>query len=127
MPVLLFQYIRWHYTVGLVDVVHIIGNFVWFFYSFFSIPLLLKTFFVPFHRLQEEDPTGLDIGRIFEKLVVNGLMRFVGMLLRTLLILFGLLAILCTCVLGAIFLCMWLAAPLICVLLLLYGVLRLFL
>ena len=126
MTTLFFQYFRWHYSQGIVDMFHIIGNFLWFFYEFFSIPLLLKTYFVPFHRLNEEGPVGLDVGKIFERLMVNGLMRIVGMLLRTGIILFGVLLLVLTFLTGLVFVLIWLIAPLVALLLLLYGAIRIF-
>lgn len=125
MPLAL-QYLRWHYTQGVVDLVHIVGNFVWFFYEFFSIRLLFATLFVPFHRLNEEGPTGLDLGRMAEKLIVNMLMRLVGALMRISLILFGSMLIGLTLVVGLAFLVMWLCAPLIAVVLTVFGILRIF-
>jgi hypothetical protein len=126
MAPLATQYLRWHYTQGVVDLVHIIGNFVWFFYEFFSIRLLLSTLFVPFHRLNEEGPVGLDLGRIAEKVIVNTLMRLVGALMRIGLILFGTVLVGITLLFGFTFLIVWLCAPVIVFLLVLYGMLRIF-
>ena len=126
MALLAVQYLRWHYTQGVIDLVHVVGNFVWFFYEFFSIRLLLSTLFVPFHRLNETGPTGLDLGRMAEKLVVNSLMRLVGALMRASLILFGGTLVILTCVLGIFFLCVWLCAPLVVLALALYGLIRIF-
>lgn len=119
-------YLRWHYTYGVIDFVHIIGNFVWFFYEFFSIRLLLSTFFVPFHRLSEEGPASLDFGRLAERFIVNVLMRIVGALMRTGLILFGSIFILFTCIAGLLFLIVWLCAPLIAIVLTVFGIIRIF-
>jgi hypothetical protein len=126
MAPLATQYLRWHYTQGVVDFVHIVGNFVWFFYEFFSIRLLFSTLFVPFHRLNEESPTGLDLGRIAEKVIVNTLMRFVGAVMRIGLILLGLFLICVVFALGLLFLVTWLCAPLVVLLLAVYGMLRIF-
>jgi hypothetical protein len=106
--------------------VHIIGNFVWFFYEFFSLRLLFSTLFVPFHRLNEEGPVGLDLGRIAEKAIVNSLMRLVGALMRIGLILFGAVLMGITLVVGCAFLIVWLCAPLVALILVVYGILRLF-
>ena len=120
---LLFYYIRWHYGKGIVDYINIVGNFVWFFYNFFSIPLMAKTLFAPFRRLGDSyKGTGLDIGAFFSVVIVNTLMRFVGALFRTLLILVGLVFILGTVIVGSIFFIVWIMAPLFLLFLVLYGV-----
>jgi hypothetical protein len=126
MAPLAVQYLRWHYTQGVIDLAHIIGNFVWFFYEFFSIRLLLSTLFVPFHRLNETGPTGLDLGRMAEKVIVNTLMRIVGALMRICLILLGVALVLLTFLAGAVSLLIWLCAPLIVLVLMLYGIVRIF-
>jgi predicted membrane metal-binding protein len=126
MAPLATQYLRWHYTQGVVDLVHIVGNFVWFLYEFFSIRLLFSTLFVPFHRLNEESPTGLDLGRIAEKVIVNTLMRLVGALMRISLILLGLFLICVVVVIGSFFLVVWLCAPFVVLTLVIYGVIRIF-
>ena len=123
---LLITYIRWHYTQGVVDLVHIVGNFVWFWYEFFSFRLLLRTFFVPFHRLADEGPVGLDIGKLSERIIVNTLMRVVGMVLRSGIMLFGAILIVVTVLLGIGFFVIWLCAPLVACALVLFGLLRIF-
>lgn len=114
-------YIRWHYSQALFDLIGIVRNFIWFFYEFFSIPLLLQTLFSPFHRLGERYTHKLDLGKIAEAFIVNTLMRLVGFLLRTFLIVIGIFFILLTFVLGLFFFIAWVLAPLLLVFLVLYG------
>jgi hypothetical protein len=85
---------------------------VWFFYHFFSISILLQTFFSPFQRLSESSGKGLDIERMAETLVVNTLMRAVGMFIRIIFITAGAISIIITITGGAILFFVWLAAPL---------------
>lgn len=116
------EYIRWHYYEGLISIYYIIGNFVWFFYEFFSIPILLKTLFNPFNRLDEGYAKGFRIELWLQTFVVNSLMRVVGALLRLMLILFGIAMILITVLIGACFLLAWTLAPLFLTFLVLYGI-----
>ncbi len=112
MVALAFYYVRWHYTYALTDLVNIVRNFVWFFYEFFSIPLLAKTLFVPFHRLSEQSH-GFNLEAWGEALLVNTLMRFVGALLRITLIVLGTVCIVLTFVAGIVFFVAWLLVPFI--------------
>lgn len=113
MASLLFYYLRWHYSIAIRDMVGIIRNFVWFFYEFFSIPLLLQTFFVPFHRLAEKRTQGFHPEAWAEAFVVNTLMRGVGMGLRAFLIVLGVTCILMTVCIGIGMFMTWIMAPLL--------------
>ena len=118
-----FYYVKWHYGQAVTDYINIVKNFVWFFFEFFSIRLMFKTLFAPFHKLGETyKGKGLHPSAIAEAIVVNTLMRLVGFLLRTTLILLGIFFILCTIVFGAIFLIVWILAPAFLLFLLLYGI-----
>ncbi len=111
MAQLAFYYFRWHYTQGTIDLVNNVINFLWFILNFFSIPLLLRTFFVPFHRLQETATKGFNIEKWAEAFMVTLLMRLVGALLRTFLILIGVLLLTVVFVGGSILLFTWLLLP----------------
>jgi hypothetical protein len=119
---LTFYYIRWHYSMAIRDLVGIIGNFFWFFYELFSIPLFLKTFFVPFHRLAEPATKAFKPGVWFENFIVNSLMRIVGAALRTLLIFIGVCLLAVTGIVGALVLITWILAPLMLTFLIASGV-----
>jgi hypothetical protein len=117
-----FYYVSWHYTQAVHDLVGIVFNFIWFFYEFFSIPLLLKTLFSPFHRLGEKYSQKFDIWSWFQTFTINMIMRMVGFLIRFFLILIGIFFILLTCVLGIVFLVAWLTAPLLLMFAFSYGI-----
>lgn len=91
----------------------IFGNMVWFLYNFFSIPILLRTLFAPFKRLDEGYKKGLDLGAFFETLIVNMLMRLVGAALRLFLIMIGLVAVAVACIFYLFIFLVWLLAPLL--------------
>ena len=84
--------IIWYYSAGLGTLLGALMNLHWFLYHYFSIPVLLKTFFAPFRRIREYRVRGFDPKDIFEVLVVNTLMRLVGVLVRSVVIVIGLLA-----------------------------------
>lgn len=86
------SYLWWQYQNGLQEFVRAWMNLHWFLYNFFSIPLLVKSFFAPFHRMEAKKDRGFDPENIAEVIVVNIMMRFVGMLVRSTIILIGVAA-----------------------------------
>jgi hypothetical protein len=111
MPILFIYYAIWHYTRAPRDILQIWKNFLWFFYNFFSIPLLLLSLLAPFERLDEKPRKGFDAQAIFESIVVNILMRIVGFIVRAVTILIGLAFMIAVFFAGIIFFVMWLFAP----------------
>lgn len=114
---LIAAYVSWHYSQALRDLSRNVMNIIWFLYHFFSIPILLTTFFSPFQRLDESYGKGLDLERFASVFVVNMLMRAVGMCIRTLFIAAGVASITIAAVGGTIIFAMWLAAP-VCIVML---------
>ncbi len=115
-------YIKWHYTDAFIDLIGIIRNFLFFFYNLFSIKILFKTLFSPFHRMTEVyDKRGFNLEKLAEAFIVNSLMRAVGALLRIMLIITGIFFILLTFIFGAFFVIAWAIAPLLIVILFLIG------
>ena len=126
-PVVILQnYILWHYSRSFVDLSRIWMNFLWFFYHFFSIPDLFRTWFLPWKRLQEPYKKGLDVGAFFSTLIVNILMRIVGFFARTVILLFGVLFITMTALLGAAVFLAWLLLPVVSIASFLGGLFLLF-
>ncbi len=111
---LAFSYLRWHYTYALRDHIGIVGNFVWFIQEFFSIGLMARTLFVPFHRLNESLPFDIEHPEAWaETIVANSMMRLVGALLRSILIVLGVVALFLTVLIGVFSFVLWLLAPLL--------------
>lgn len=115
------QYLIWHYTRAVREMFAVFGNFMWFLYNYFSIPLLARTFFSPFERLGEEYKKGLNLEAMLGTFIINTVMRIVGAVLRTFVIVCGLLALgfLCVAYIGT--LTLWLAAPFLVPFLLIAG------
>lgn len=107
----LTRYIAWHYGGGLKSFFATWGNIVWFAYHFFSIPLLFRTLFEPFQRLNEERKKGLDVGAIAAALTVNAIMRLVGAAARGFIIAMGVAALAFIFAAGAVLLVVWILLP----------------
>ena len=113
LPYLIPFYARWHYTEGIKDLFRNWKSFIAFVLHFFSLGLLVKTWFAPFGRLDDEYKREFDAEAFFETLVANTLMRLVGFVLRTFVIVMGLVVLLVVVVLGPITFVLWLLAPFI--------------
>jgi len=104
-------YFSWHYRQGILDYFKVWKNLVWFLWNFFSIKVLLKTFFTPFERLKETYRGGLDLEGFAASIVVTTLMRVVGMVFRTILIVVGLISLIVFIVGGLLGFFIWLILP----------------
>ncbi|MCK5060047.1 MAG: hypothetical protein KAR00_02805 [Candidatus Pacebacteria bacterium] len=105
------HYLVWHYTRAIKDFFKVFRNFIWFFYHFFSIPVLARTLFSPFRRMGEQYKEGLDIEAFFETFVVNTLMRIVGVVARIFVIGAGIVTIVLAVVLGIALFGVWILLP----------------
>ncbi len=104
-------YIWWHYTAAFVDMFRIAGNLFWFLWHFFSIPDTLRTFFSPWHRLHETNHKKFDLEAAASSFVVNTLMRIVGMIMRSLLILLAFCGFVVVLVVVIASFCVWIILP----------------
>jgi hypothetical protein len=104
-------YIGWHYSRGLVDLCHAWGNFFWFVGHFFSLPLMFRTLFAPWRRMNEHYPRVFDMEAMGEALIVNVMMRIVGFVARIILIALGILSYLFVLVAGTLVLAIWISLP----------------
>lgn len=119
MDIILYflRYVIWHYTRAIKDLIRIWMDFIWFTFNYFSILLLLQTFFSPWKRLGEERKGFFD----FTFVVIDIFMRIFGMLVRFITIIFGLSCVTVVIVLGPISLTLWLVWPLVIIYLLTNG------
>ena len=109
----LIEYARWHYGDGVSEYLLLWRNFHWFFYLFFSVPVLFATLFQPFHRMREPYKRGFDPEAFFESAFGNFIIRIVGFVTRSSLLLIALVfhAFLFFC--GAIIFFGFLSAPIL--------------
>lgn len=114
-------YFSWHYSVrAFRDIFVVWSNLTWFITHLFSIPLLLRTLFAPWKRVQEAyRRTGFE--DLMETLVLNIVSRIFGALVRTFIIGTGLLALLASAAMLFVTYAFWLAAPVLIPFLFLYG------
>jgi hypothetical protein len=123
---ILHHYLLWHYTAAFKEMWHVFKNFVWFTTHFFSLPQLLKSFFSPWKRITEERSESFNLEAIATYIIVNLFSRVVGMILRSTLILTGIVALLALFVLGLLTLIFWIFAPACLIVSLYFGLVFLF-
>lgn len=110
--VLMRDYIVWHYTTGIVDLLYIWRNFLWAVGHMFSVKDVLLTLFSPFKRLQEQTPSPLkNLEGFLSSLVVNILMRIVGLVIRSALLILAFLSWAFLLVFGVVSLVVWFLLP----------------
>ena len=118
----LVQYGRWHYGRGISEFFKTAKNFLAFLLHFFSIFLLLKTLFHPWRRMKENYAGGLDLGALASSLIVNMIMRIVGIVSRLVIIALGIFTLGAAFVGALISLVLWLLAPFLGLLCIIAGI-----
>ena len=113
-------YFVWHYTIAISDLKRLEKNIIWFIFNFFSIGILLDTLFSPWKRLAKDE--GTKRPTYFSNLVVNVLMRLVGIFIRGATILFGTATLIVTIFAAVIVFLAWLFLPFLIPIFFLFGV-----
>ena len=105
------SWISWHFYEKPKFLMQVWQNFISFGSNFFSIPLLLKTFFSPWHRYNWSYPKGFDIGGFLNTFISNVFSRFIGAICRFILIIAGILFQIFILVAGSIIIFVWVCLP----------------
>ena len=124
---LLKTYFAWHYSVALLGIWKIFIDIEWFLYNFFSTKLLLQTLFSKWRRLGEKRTKKVDIMDFFTVLIVNTLMRIIGVFVRLFLIITSIVFMVVCGVISIVVFFVWLVLPLLIISSLVVGLKLLFL
>jgi hypothetical protein len=108
---ILFGYLQWHYSKAIFSLTKIWGNFLYFIFELFSIKLLLKNFFSPWKRMSDNYPKNFDLKIYFFTFITNFIVRVIGIIMRTFLLIIGLLSYILLLILYPIILIIWLVSP----------------
>jgi hypothetical protein len=119
---ILLGYLKWHYGRALVSLSQVWGNFFYFINVFFSFDLLFKNFFDPWKRMADPYPKSLDLKLYLTVFITNSIVRIVGMIMRTFLIIVGLFAYLLLAVLYPVAVVFWLALPFLLIVVIRYSI-----
>ncbi|MBI2053436.1 MAG: hypothetical protein HYT41_01690 [Candidatus Sungbacteria bacterium] len=123
MGTLLFltDYLIWHYGRAPQDLLGLARDLLWSCWHFFSISDLARTLFAPFARIRQTYFNINNLEESFQNLTANAVSRAVGLVLRTIVIVAGLV---CEVILAGVFVVIWAAwflLPAIIILLLIPG------
>lgn len=110
---LIQEYLFWHYTAGIRELLAISGNFIWFAYHFFSLKLFLCTLISPFKRVRAAYNRSMTFEEIAENVAANLFMRVVGFCLRSAVLVLGGITELIIFLVSTISLCIWVLFPLV--------------
>ncbi len=119
-------YLKWHYGKALFSVFNLWNNLLLFLFNFFSIKSLLTNFFTPWKRLTETYPKfGIDLETIqtfFFVIIVNTIMRILGMFLRTIATIIGLVCCICFIMTLPIAIVLWISTPILIIISIFLGI-----
>ena len=123
---ILYKWIVWRFIEIPMEIINGWRSIVKFYSYYFSIPLLLKTLFSPWRQNIWSYEGKFELTKYLETLTSNIASRFIGFIMRLGLIIIGLLAEFLASCLGIIILALWLIAPYILIVGLIFGILIIF-
>jgi hypothetical protein len=118
---IIHSYFVWHYTNGFGELIYISKNFIFAEYKLFSLKEMLITIFYPWKKLDAQYPKIIDLGEFIGTIIVNGLMRTIGFLIKTTFIILGIVSILLTILISIISIFVWTVMPIFIATLFIYG------
>ncbi|MBZ9572150.1 hypothetical protein KJA15_02375 [Patescibacteria group bacterium] len=124
---ILVQYLTWHFFNQSKVILKVWKNLLLFNSNYFSIPLLIKTFFSHWRKYTWQYPRGLDIPKYLETFFSNLISRILGAIMRSALIFIGIFIEIFLIFFGAILFLLWLISPFLLIFGIYYGFKLLFL
>jgi len=120
-PVLI-QALIWYFIDMPRGIMKAWKNFLVFGLNYFSLPLLLKTFFSPWRRYGESYGKLFEFWRNFETFIFNMMSRIIGVIFRTVFIFLGIFTVLFILIGGFLLLISWYILPVLLIVGLFFGV-----
>ena len=120
------QYLVWHFYDAPKELGKAWKNYLRFYLSFFSVVALIKTLFAPWHGYQWSYGRGFRFSRYAETFISNTFARVIGAIIRSVLIIFGLIFEVIIFLLGGIVFFGWILLPVVIFLCFTYGIKFLF-
>jgi hypothetical protein len=106
------HYFIWHYGRAIRDLTRIYKNLIAFTFNFFSVPILVASFFAPWRRMGEDYPErSVEPFDYFSVFLVNLIMRLVGIVMRGIVIVLGMAFTLLLILSYPLVLLFWLILP----------------
>ena len=123
---IVFQYLEWHFADTPRGILRAWKNCLRFNLNFWSVIILIKTFFSHWRRYRYDYGRGFDIKRYFEVWTFNMISRVLGAILRSFLIVLGVLTEILVISAGFTVFLFWILLPFIVILGFIYGIKLLF-
>ena len=108
---ILVQWVFWYFIEIPKNILQTWKDIFRFYLNYFSTPLLLKTLFAPWKHIILSYPKGFDLGDYFEIFISNLISRSIGAILRSFLILIGILIEVLIMFFGLIMFLGWFVLP----------------
>ena len=105
------DYFVWHYTQAWFLLWGVWRNFMWFVIHFFSIPQLMRSWFAPFKRITERRGDKFNLEDLASYVIIGFLSRIIGALIRTVIIIIGLITLALTVIGGFVVYLLWALVP----------------
>ena len=112
---------QWYYKKGVKNAIAVYQSIILLVYDFFSISLLLKTLFAPWKR-DVVEPGTPTLQLMIQAMWFNLIARFMGFIIRSIIIVFGLICIALTILFGALTLLVAFGLPFACPAIAIFGV-----
>lgn len=107
------KYLAWHFLDTPKGILRAWQNCLKFNLNHWSVPLLLRTWFSPWRRHQYSYGKGFSFSKYFEVFSFNAISRVIGAIMRSVLIILGLLMEAAVVLAGALVMIFWLVLPFI--------------
>lgn len=122
LAIILPTYLFWHYTKAPSRIISLTVDLVRFNLHLFSISIMLKTLFSPWRKISEDyKMKGLDITELLTSFTVNTIMRIMGAIFRSIVIILSLVFATVIILGGFLFFIYWLLLPVAVIFLLIFG------
>jgi len=116
------HYFIWHYGRAISDLTRIYRNLIAFTFNFFSVSILVNSYFAPWRRMGEDYPGhSVDPFDYFSTFLVNIIMRLVGIFMRTIVIVLGMAVTLLAILSYPIVLLFWIILPFVVIVIFFIG------
>ncbi|OGZ69438.1 MAG: hypothetical protein A3F47_01755 [Candidatus Staskawiczbacteria bacterium RIFCSPHIGHO2_12_FULL_38_11] len=112
---ILTMWVKWHFYEAPKFLFSVWNNYIFFVSNYFSVFLLISTFFSPWRRYKWSYPRGFDISGYYQVFISNFFSRIVGAMLRLVLIIFGVVSQVLVVIAGIIVILIWVLMPFVAI------------
>ena len=119
--VLVLQYLEWYFVDRTLRILKLWKSSILSYFNYFSISILIKTFFSPWKGISEGYGKGIDFKRYIEAFTLNTMSRIIGMITRIIFLTIAFFVEILIIIGGFFALIFWLVAPLLIFLSIYYG------